>query len=206
MINAIKNQVRSHRFMRKKSHFSLSVYLVDNLDSMLLENHKKAFIMGSILPDCKPSFVTTRHNMEETFDMVSDFISKLTVDSADFKKISTSYCRKLGEVTHYLADYFTFPHNAIFDGNMKEHCMYEKELKFALREYIQSGDVYVNRNIALQFSTPDELCDFVKELHMQYLDSNMTVDSDCMYIVSLCHIVVEGILNLLKQNRTYQMA
>ncbi len=56
--------------------------------------------------------------------MVTEFISKLTVDSDDFKKISTSYCRKLGEVTHYLADYFTFPHNGEFDGNMKDHaCM-----------------------------------------------------------------------------------
>ena len=57
--------------MRKKSHVSLSRYLLDHIDSELLENHRKAFIVGSVLPDCKPSFVTTKHNMEETFDMVS---------------------------------------------------------------------------------------------------------------------------------------
>lgn len=187
--------------MRKKSHVSLSVYLVHNLDSVLLENHKKAFIMGSILPDCKPSFVTTKHNMDETFDMVCNFISQLTVDSSDFKRISTAYCRKLGEVTHYLADYFTFPHNDLFDGNIKEHCIYEKQLKYALKEYIQSDDVYINTGIADSFEKPDQLCDFVMDLHAQYLQCNKTVESDCRYIVALCHIVVEGILNLLEKNR-----
>ena len=106
--------------MRKKSHLSLAVYLIDNMDSSLLINHRKAFLLGSILPDCRPSFVTTKHNMEETFDMVSDFISQLTVDSHDYKRISTAYVRKLGEVTHYVADYFTYPHNEVFDGNIKD--------------------------------------------------------------------------------------
>lgn len=192
--------------MRKKSHVSLSIYLINNLDSTLLEDHKKAFIVGSILPDCKPSFVTTKHNMEETFDMVQAFISKLTEDSADYKRISTAYCRKLGEVTHYLADYFTFPHNTVFKGNIRAHCMYEKELKFALRAYIQSGEVYVNKRIAGSFETADELCEFVRDLHTQYLKSKKTVESDCRYIVALCHIVVAGILNLLAENREKQAA
>lgn len=192
--------------MRKKSHVSLSIYLINNLDSTLLEDHKKAFIVGSILPDCKPSFVTTKHNMEETFDMVQAFISKLTEDSSDYKRISTAYCRKLGEVTHYLADYFTFPHNTVFKGNIRAHCMYEKELKFALRAYIQSGEVYVNKRIAGSFETADELCEFVRDLHTQYLKSKKTVESDCRYIVALCHIVVAGILNLLAENREKQAA
>ena len=50
--------------MRKKSHVSLSLYLIKNIDNQLLSDHKKAFGMGSILPDCKPSFVTTKHNIE----------------------------------------------------------------------------------------------------------------------------------------------
>ena len=192
--------------MRKKSHVSLSIYLVNNLDSVLLENHKKAFIMGSILPDCRPSFVTTKHNMEETFDMVSAFIAKLTVDSSDFKRISTAYCRKLGEVTHYLADYFTYPHNEVFEGNIKAHCMYEKELKFALRTYIQEGQIHVNSAVAAGLDTPEALCTFVQDFHSQYLVSDKTVESDCRYIVALCHIVVEGILNMLEKNRMANVA
>lgn len=187
--------------MRKKSHVSLSMYILNNVDSELLDNHRKAFIVGSVLPDCKPSFVTTKHNIEETFDMVCEFISKLTVDSSDYKRISTAYCRRLGEVTHYLADYFTFPHNPVFTGNIREHCIYEKELKYALREYIQSGDIRVNDSIVKRFTTPAQLCDYVLQIHKQYLCCNKTVESDCRYIVALCHVVVAGILNLLEMNR-----
>ena len=174
--------------MRKKSHVSLSRYLLDHIDSELLENHRKAFIVGSVLPDCKPSFVTTKHNMEE--DM-----------SDDYKKISTAYCRKLGEVTHYLADYFTFPHNCVFTGSIREHCIYEKKLKFALRSYIRSGEINVNSTVVRRFTTPQQLCDYVIQIHQQYLKCNKTVESDCRYIVALCHVAVAGILNLLEHYR-----
>lgn len=187
--------------MRKKSHVSLSLYILDNVDSTILDDHRKAFIVGSILPDCRPSFVTTKHNMEETFELVKEAINQCTVSSDDYKKISTAYCRKLGEITHYMADYFTYPHNEIFDGNIKEHCVYEKELKFALRDYIKSGQVYVNNNLAKTFTTPKSLFEFVLETHEQYLKSSKSVIEDCKYIVALCHIVVEGILNMLHLNR-----
>ena len=177
--------------MRKKSHVSLSLYLIKNIDNPLLSDHKKAFVMGSILPDCKPSFVTTKHNIEETFEMVTAFISKLTVDSDDFKKISTSYCRKLGEVTHYLADYFTFPHNGEFDGNMKDHCMYEKYLKYALKDYIHSEEVYINSQIASIDSNKD-------------MGSSESIRRDCKYIVTMTHIVTAGILHLMEINRNLE--
>ena len=188
--------------MRKKSHISLSMYLVNSMDSELLESHKKAFILGSILPDCKPSFVTTKHNIAETFDIVCKFIDELTVDTEDFKKISTAYCRRLGEVTHYLADYFTFPHNEIFHGTLREHCKYEKYLKKALKAYIKSDNISVNKQIVSSFSKPEDLRDYVLKVHKQYLLCHKTVESDCMYIVSLCHVVVAGILSLLTMNRS----
>ena len=157
--------------MRKKSHMSLSMYLVDSMDNELLENHKKAFIMGSILPDCKPSFVTTKHNIDETFDIVCRFIDELTVDT-----------------------------------DIREHCKYEKHLKKALKQYMRSRHVAVNRQIIDSFTTPQDLIDYVIKIHNQYLSCDKTVESDCMYIVSLCHVIVAGILNILTMNRNIAAA
>lgn len=187
--------------MRKKSHVSLSLYILDNVDSTILDDHRKAFIVGSILPDCRPSFVTTKHNMQQTFELVKEAINQCTVDNEDYKNISTAYCRKLGEITHYMADYFTYPHNEIFLGNIKAHCAYEKQLKFALKDYIKSGQVFVNSDLAKTLTTPKSLCDFVLETHAQYLIATKSVIEDCKYIVALCHIVVEGILNMLHISR-----
>lgn len=184
--------------MRKKSHVSLALYLLDNVDSELLEQHRTAFVMGSILPDCKPSFVTTRHNIQETLDLVTESIDNLTEHAQEYKKISTAYCRKLGEITHYVADYFTYPHNDVFEGSLKDHCMYEKELKFALKAYIDSEDIAVNRSIVTTFDSSADLCAYIKKMHKQYLAlEEKNIYSDCRYIVGLCHVVVAGVLYLL---------
>lgn len=104
-------------------------------------------------------------------------------------------------MTHYLADYFTFPHNCVFTGSIREHCIYEKKLKFALRNYIRSGEINVNSTVVKRFTTPQQLCDYVIQIHQQYLKCNKTVESDCRYIVALCHVAVAGILNLLEHYR-----
>ena len=49
--------------MRKKSHISLARYLVRNLDDGDLRKHKLSFYIGSILPDCKPSFLYKKHEI-----------------------------------------------------------------------------------------------------------------------------------------------
>lgn len=53
--------------MRKKSHISLARYLVRNLDDGDLRKHKLSFYIGSILPDCKPSFLYKKHEITGTF-------------------------------------------------------------------------------------------------------------------------------------------
>ncbi|MBQ4283546.1 MAG: zinc dependent phospholipase C family protein [Lachnospira sp.] len=183
--------------MRKKSHISLANYLLDSIDSELLEQHRKAFIVGSVLPDCKPSFVTERHSIEETFDKVTEFVEKLTINHMDYRRISTAYCRKLGEVTHYVADYFTYPHNDVYEGSLKDHCVYEGELKHALVDFIDSQQFVINHNIAKSFKEPCDLCNYIRKMHQEYLNMEINIAVDCMYIVSLCQIVVEGILHLL---------
>ena len=182
--------------MRKKSHVSLSRYLLDHIDSELLENHRKAFIVGSVLPDCKPSFVTTKHNMEETFDMVCEFIRKLTVNSDDYKKISTAYCRKLGEVTHYLADYFTFPHNKTFDGTLRQHNSYEKHLKNELKAFVQEGKAEAYAEHVIHFETLNQLLEYIKVHHRRYMNCKRSVEEDIHYILSVCYQVFQGLFQL----------
>lgn len=187
--------------MRKKSHISLALYLIDNISFNDLLQHKLSFCIGNVLPDCKPSFLTTRHEITSTFDMVKENIKKLTIDCAVNKEKTSAYFRDLGQVIHYLADYFTYPHNTIFEGNLKDHCIYEKKLKFALREYIKSGEADRNRQEIKQFTTLDSLFEFILSVHEEYLKIKKSVEEDCKYIVSLCHQVVEGILYLLGLQR-----
>ena len=115
--------------MRKKSHISLARYIVANTKDEELKKHKLSFYIGSILPDCKPSFVYKRHEINATFPLVRRNIAYFVEGKKNHTpKRKRMYYKNLGEITHYVADYFTFPHNKTYPGSLKDHCAYEEKL------------------------------------------------------------------------------
>ena len=100
--------------MRKKSHISLARYIVNSLNDKELKKHRFSFYIGSILPDIKPSFIYKRHEINGTFPYVKKHIARLSEGQKVMNKKGGKYYRDLGQVSQYLADYFTFPHNKIF--------------------------------------------------------------------------------------------
>lgn len=183
--------------MRKKSHISLARFLVDRMQVQDLHDHKKSFYIGSILPDIKPSFLTKRHTIDETFETLIDEINKITTDYDINKGINCYYARHLGVITHYLSDYCTFPHNSIFEGNIKEHMQYEKLLKNSLKEYISRDEVLRERKQNQKFHSPEEIIHFIKKTHKEYMKSLKDVHEDIQYIIYLCFKVVDAILTFL---------
>lgn len=187
--------------MRKKSHILLAQYLADQMGSVeSLQMHRKAFCLGSILPDIKPSFLTTRHEFYETFEMVQTRIDDLMQNGLDAYK-ERVFWRKFGEVVHYIADYFTFPHNITYSGTLLEHNHYEKELKNELKAYIKGGKVYQLEEAAIHFSDLKELADYVSLRHENYLKKERNIMDDIRYILSVCFQVMQGLLQLCIQQK-----
>ena len=186
--------------LRKKSHISVARYLMNSNGMECLQQHKKSFYIGSILPDCTPSFLTRRHSIDETLDILKKEIDNLTIHYDFEKGLSRYYCRHLGIITHYVADYFTFPHNKVYPGNLKDHCIYEEDLKHAIRSYVNSDEAKRVRETNGHFHTTDEIINFIKASHEKYLAAIKAVKLDCMYIIELCHRVVDAILQLFELN------
>lgn len=180
--------------MRKKSHISLAKFIVDNMQVTDLMEHKNAFYIGSILPDLKPSFITKKHTIDETFDTLTDEIKKITIDYDIDKGISTYYARHLGVITHYLADYFTFPHNKIFKGSISQHLRYEKELMDRLKEYITREDVRRERRTGKKNLSIEEIIQLIQRAHKEYLKALKAIKIDIQFIVDLCYRVVDALL------------
>lgn len=194
--------------MRKKSHISLAVFLADKLEFEGINNHRRAFCVGSILPDCKPSFLTTKHAFNETFEMVQKRIENYIEYSASLDKHTMKGARDLGQIIHYTADYFTFPHNKHYDGNLKDHCVYEKKLLLALKEYLNNYDVTKRTEYEIYFESLDELIEFIKERHKEYVSRKRNVEDDCRFIVMVNYQITRGIMQLLeerKQSLAYAM-
>ncbi len=165
-----------------------------------LLKHKKAFYLGSILPDCKPSFLTTKHEFNGTFEMLQKRIEALAENTNSSYDRAGAFMRNLGEVIHYIADYFTYPHNCNYEGTLKDHCFYEKELKFRLRSYITKERAMENKRSVISFSDTGELLEYIKQRHKDYSTRESNIQEDCEYIVSICYQVVQTVLQLVNDN------
>lgn len=192
--------------MRKKSHISLAKYMVESLGDEELRKHKLSFYIGSILPDIKPSFVYKKHEMTGTFPSISRHIKRLSEGEKTVEKKGRKYYMDLGQISHYLADYFTFPHNKIYPGGLKEHCSYEEKLKKDLRSYIRSGEAEKLTAVSLdgqkpQFHNAEALCEYIQKAHDEYLTRKHDVENDIRHIVSVNHKALQGMLEVLAERR-----
>ena len=182
--------------MRKKSHISLARFLVRKAGDDVLRRRWKAFYVGSLLPDCRPSFLTVRHEYEETFDLVERKIRSLTEDAGRRPEDSMRYMIDLGQIFHYIADYFTFPHNSNYSGSLKDHCIYEKYLKFRLRSYIRERACILCAEEGEQLYSVEDILDYIRRNHREYMKEFRSVEEDCEYITRVCLQVLAAMVYL----------
>ena len=202
MYFALQMQKGTAFIMRKKSHISLARYIVDSIEDKDLKKHRFSFYIGSILPDIKPSFLYKRHEIEGTYADIQRHIARLSEGKKLVeKKKNRKYYMDLGQISHYLADYFTYPHNKIYPGNMKAHCSYEEKLKRDLRSYLKSGEAAKERGEKLVFKNAENLCDFIRKSHNDYLERKHGVEEDIHQIVDVNYKALAGMMDLLSEKR-----
>ena len=191
--------------MRKKSHISLARYIVANTKDEELKKHKLSFYIGSILPDCKPSFVYKRHEISGTFPLVKKNIEYLVEGKKNHTpKRKRMYYKNLGEITHYVADYFTFPHNKTYPGSLKDHCAYEEKLKLDLRAFLKTEKAkQIGREKDRDFASLEELFSYVKQQHEAYLKKRSNVEKDIEHIVVINRQLVDAIAQLFHNHKSH---
>ena len=186
--------------MRKKSHISLAGQIMDSMELDNVFDYRLPFYVGSIWPDCRPSFVTTPHKFDITFDDIERKISKFIANYDKDKGMNMRRCAGLGVIIHYIADYFTYPHNAHYPGTLKDHCSYEEDLKHRMRSFVrnryESGEMQYDERMLPTIHSLQELLDYVKEKHEYYVHDRGNVNLDCAYSYIVCLAVMYSLLQL----------
>lgn len=101
-----------------------------------------------------------------------------------FRRLSWYF--KLGKLTHYVADSFTFPHNKEFPGNLTEHIEYESELHNYLTSTLKL-DMHAWRLLYPKY----ELVSQIGQMHEQYVKASHGYVTDCCYILNALADVME---------------
>lgn len=187
--------------MRKKSHISLTKGVVHGLNEERVFGHRLSLYFGSILPDCTPSFLTKRHCIEDTFDVCE---KKMRVFLKHFKAkknvISILSSIRMGMILHYVADYFTYPHNAHYPGNLKDHCAYEEDLKHRMRSFVkhrnQSEEMQYDERMLPTIHSLPELLAYIRDKHVHYMKDRGNVNLDCAYSYMVSLAVMHSLLQL----------
>ena len=163
------------------------------MDNEVLSRRWRSFYLGNILPDCKPSFVTVRHEYDKTFDLMAEMLRALAEEDGYWSMDTAQYMRDLGQIVHYIADYFTYPHNTHFPGNIKDHCVYEEHLKHGLRAYIREGKAVFYTGNTRRMRSVDEILAYIREEHEAYMSAPRSVEDDCAYITRVSSQVLAAL-------------
>ena len=84
--------------------------------------------------------ITSPHEFQTSYEELQGRIHTLLQDAGTGDYKERVLFRRMGVVMHYLADYFTFPHNVTYGGSLKDHCLYERDMKHALRSYVRTSE------------------------------------------------------------------
>lgn len=185
--------------MRKKSHISLAGQIMDSLELGDVFDYRLPFYVGSIWPDCRPSFVTTPHKFDVTYEDIEKQLKKFIATYNPEQGMNMRNCAKLGVIIHYMADYFTFPHNSHYDGNVKDHCYYERDLKHAMRAFLKTQEAAEIKENVAAYDSVEELSSYIRSIHNSYMEFKHNVQEDIRYIVYVCTTVVKSVLKMVKQ-------
>lgn len=182
--------------MRKKAHIKLASMLADSVEDYQLNRYKFWCKVGSILPDIVPTFLWKRHRIDTT----NKEFEKAVFKFLEGNQLGRLHSIRAGIISHYLSDYFTFPHNKEFTFGFKSHNSYEgrqlQEIKSYSDNYLEISHLKVKEihNIESLFLT-------IENIHEEYIKKAQNVSDwlkiDLYYIMFINYLVLTSLV----QNR-----
>jgi hypothetical protein len=178
--------------------------LSDIIYDKVQENSKfyldyKYFLWGNVQPDILPGLVLKSHYKAESLDFVINEILKLSkIPSSMFinKQVRDNFSKNLGIVSHFLCDFFCYPHYKEWHYNslmMLPHIKFEKGLNHAAR------NIYTIPSLSLQpigDLESNNLESFIENVLCEY---SVKVDyhNDLIYASNICTKIIESIIDFI---------
>ncbi len=179
--------------MFRQAHIILARYLADEMQSELLQKHSISLSIGSIMPDSTIRMRMKDHEFNETWDDTKERICKIETMPVTNEREERALCREVGIVLHYLADYFTCPHNPSYGLNLMQHGIYEGWEALELRRFLHTAEAHEQflsrQRSAARIHSTAELFSYIEWTHDRYLErSGHTPYGDCRWILNVCAV------------------
>ena len=156
--------------MDSVSHIRVANLLMDYVEQTCgVTFDQSGFLYGNLKPDLTGTYLTKRHNpsimMDEVMDKIRTFTQKYTIAPTNGHDLSVD----LGEICHYMTDFFTYPHNDdIYEHNLLAHYIYEKRVALVIRRRMTEASFEEWASPIIPPATVDALLNRISTMHDAY--------------------------------------
>ncbi len=179
--------------MFRQAHIILARYLAHEMQAEVLQKHDISLSIGSIMPDSTIRMRMKHHEFDETWEDTKERIYQMEAMPVADRRGERAFCREMGIILHYLADYFTCPHNPSYGLNLMQHGIYEGWEALELRKFLYTPEADAQfqsrQKSAARIHGIEELFAYIEWMHDRYLErSGHTPYSDCRWILNVCAV------------------
>lgn len=167
--------------MRTLDHAVFAARLGREVPGIRSPFKKICFRIGNLIPDY--SYHTYSKSIGHGFRTARKKLV-LAWQSRHFHGETAVFYFRLGVAAHYICDSFTYPHNSVFKGGLKEHIAYENAMHKSFSEPYERGEAVI-------FSTPEDCMRYLEKCHRSYLaQPEKSPVSDIGWILGACRTAV----------------
>ncbi|MDD3541634.1 MAG: zinc dependent phospholipase C family protein [Petrimonas sp.] len=179
--------------MQTKDHLALGHFLLDISDCKELHKYRRAFLMGCVEPDYNMASYARGmkghrkfrgHNAGNSLAHIEKCLSGIQTNGLQ----SAWDFFKLGNMLHYAADAFTWPHNEFWRKSLVQHAVYEAKLHERFTQALNTG----SERIESLYSA--SLQQYFESAHDDYRNARHDMKTDCQYIIRVCKTMLAGCL------------
>ena len=133
--------------------------------------------------------------MDEVMDKIRVFTEKYTIGPVNGRELSVD----LGEICHYITDFFTYPHNDdIYDHNLLAHYVYEKRVALVIRRRMTEAKFEKWASPIIPPTTVGALVNRIASMHGEYRAPGRRhgIDDDLIHICRATAMVVLSVISI----------
>lgn len=151
------------------------------------------FMFGNILPDLSTRFDSQPHNMNGSLNFIIKRTGGLLSHSkTKVARNSYQYSKNLGVITHYLSDFFCYPHQKHYNKGLKDHGIYEMIMIAKYRKGIKN----YRQNFAHHYHSlaPNDFKKWIHEKNVIYNNQEVTCMNDISHALYASSMISRSIL------------
>lgn len=161
-----------------------------------------SFVYGSMLPDLNLKCRMTMHSKREDWDTVLKIIGDIAYSK---EKVNENISIKLGMLSHYLCDFFTFPHNEAFEKNIIHHELYEQAQRILWWGKLDKMWSECTNEINVELKSIKDMISYIEDMHSIYIRNLGDKKRDIFFSNILIRVVCSSILKIRENQKNLNL-